>query len=464
MAPSDFSDLPGLSQDLCCGLLFDGATSDITLCVQEDRLPAHRAILGARSPVFRAMFFGAMRERCATEVEISIFAAPTMRLLLRFIYAGALEAVHLEDMVPLMACADHYGVGALRARIFEHLQESTSPDMACIVLASARLYQQEALQDMYLSFILKHAQQVFRTEGFWRLDVAVLQRLLESDDARIEEVDLFKALVSWHRHRSKDCHDAGLDDKQLARLFGSVRYAQMTGLQLVSEVRPFAGGVVPKDLYVSALEQVVAPGVALIDRGQACRRQAARRQPPIGSIQVSDPRLLSVQSTSVRKVGGVGWNCTAVIDPSTPRTRFRVERLADHQNGVGIAIFDPERNALRGGCSGFPNPDQWAADCLVGVYGTGCFFGVVMERALQWRAGLVVETTIDATHGGGTLQVRFSSFKDEGALEGREDQESLGDTQEERMSVGGSISVPAGIKFALALYSPDDQVTVDSVW
>lgn len=334
---STFSDLPGLSRELCDCLLFDDATSDITLLVQDERLPAHRAILGARSPVFKAMFFGAMRESLAKEVDINVFTAPTMRLLLRFIYAGVLEGVRLEDMVPLMACADHYGVSTLRESIYQHLHDSMSPDTACIVLASARTYQQEAVQERYLSFILKHAQQVMRTEGFLQLDVAVLQKLLDSDDARIEEVDLFKALVRWYRHRTKQAEEARPDEKHAAKLFGSIRYAQMTGQQLVKEVRPLAGEIVPKDLYVSALEQVAAPEVTLADEGQAYRKQTVRRQPPIGSIKVSDPQLLLVQSTSVKKVGCIGWNCTAVIDPSTSRTRFRVEHLTDNQNGIGIA-------------------------------------------------------------------------------------------------------------------------------
>mmetsp|Transcript_112381 Transcript_112381/g.324637 ORF Transcript_112381/g.324637 Transcript_112381/m.324637 type:complete len:469 (+) Transcript_112381:134-1540(+) len=459
---STFADLTGLSNDLLEGLLLDEATSDVVLRVQEERLPAHRALLGARSPVFKAMFFGAMRESGAKEVDISAFSAPTMKLLLHFLYAGVLEAVRLDEMVPLMACADHYGVTTLRDNICQHLHESMSPETACIVLALARTYQQEVIQERYLSFVLMNAQQVFRSEGFLQLDVAILQKLLDSDDARIEEVDLFKALVRWYRHRVKQ-QDVRLDEKSAAKLFASIRYAQMTGQQLVKEVRPLVGEIVPKDLYVNALEQVAAPDVALTNEAQAHLKQAVRRQPPIGSIKVSEPQLLLVQSTSVKKVGCVGWNCTAVVDPSTSRTRIRVEHLTDHQNGIGIAIFDPERNALRGGSSGFPNPNQWGADCLVGVYGTGCFFGIITDRVLQWRAGLTVEISIDTTHSGGTLHVRFSSYT-EGGKATSEGSEDTTDIYDQQVTAEGILSVPAGVKLALAMYSPDDEVTVESVW
>merc|ERR1712232_1425731 len=193
-------------------------------------------------------------------------------------------------------------------------------------------------------------------------------------------------------------------------------------------------------------EQVAAPGITASDEVQ--RKQCSRRKPPIGSIQISDPALLHVQSTTVRKVGPAGWNCTAVIEPSTSRTRFTIEHLADTQNGIGVAIFDPERNSLRGGSCGFPNPNQWGADCIVGIYGTGCFFGIITDHVLRWHAGLVVEVTIKPALGG-PLYVTFSAEGMEG----------------EKIVAEGILAMPAGVvKLAVALYSPEDKVSVESVW
>merc|ERR1712113_768603 len=133
------------------------------------------------------------------------------------------------------------------------------------------------------------------------------------------------------------------------------------------------------------------------------------------------------------------------IEPSTTRSKFTVEYLADAQNGIGVAIFDPERNALK---EGFPNPNQWGADCLVGIYGTGRFFGIITDHVLRWHAGLVVEVAIKPAPGG-PLYVTFSA---EG-LEG------------EKIVAEGILAMPAGVvKLAVALYSPEDKVSVESVW
>lgn len=410
--------------------------------VQEERLLAHRALLAARSPVFRAMFYGSMKESTQDAVEVSAFAATTMRQLLRFMYTGVVEDVELEEMVPLMACADHYGVGALRDAVGDHLRDSVSAETACTVLALARQYRQEALIESYLAFILLHAQQVMKTDGFLHLDVTVLLKILEADNARVEEIELFKALVRWYRHWTKD-PDVEADEKKAAQLFGSVRYGQMTGQQLVMEVKPLAGSIVPFELYVRALEQVAAPNL----EPHLETKQLVRRQAPIGCIRSSDPSMVQVQSTTVRKVGPAGWNCSVVVEPSTSRTCFLVQRLADTQYGVGVAIFDPERNALRGAGTGFPNPNQWGADCLVGIYGTGCFFGIITDQILRWRDELTVEVKMEEVTEG-SLHIEFSATGFES----------------ERVSAEGLLSIPAGVKLALALYSPGDTVIVESVW
>lgn len=458
-----FKDLEGLSSDLAGQLLANELTSDVVLCVQGERLYAHRAMLAARSPVFHAMFFGAMRESTAGEVEVNTFAPATMRLLLRFVYGAVLEDVIFTDMVPLMACADHYGMGSLATSISEHLQDAISPETACAVLALAQTYKQDAIVDRYLAFILTHAQQVMKTDGSLDLGVSVWIKVLEADDARIYEIDLFKALVRWQRHwvkeseaREKQGETLGLplDEAEMTpslrasrpeRLFGNIRYGQMTGKQLVEEVKPLVGSIVPHEKYVQALELIAAPEIACLD--EACKRQSTRRQPPIGPIQVSDPSFLAVHSTTIQKVGAAGWNCTAVVEPSTQCTRFFVRQLADPQNGIGVAIFDPERIALRGSSSGFPNPNQWGADGLIGLYGTGVFFGILTEQPVRWHPGLMVEVLMENCKDG-NLKVMFRTEGTEG----------------QRTKAEGKISAPPTAKLAIALYSPEDSVAVEFCW
>ena len=117
----------------------------------------------------------------------------------------------------------------------------------------------------------------------------------------------------------------------MKKLFDAVRYGLMTGSQLVTHVRPFVDGVVSRDLYVQAVEQVAAPEVECVDQGPS--KRSCLRLPPLDVIRVSDTTLLEAQTTSpqkatLRKTSSTGWDCTAVVKPRTTRTRFVAGRPA----------------------------------------------------------------------------------------------------------------------------------------
>ena len=64
-------------------LLETGLHSDVTLEVEGQELPAHKAILAARSPVFKAMFEHKMSEALEGKVVIDDISLPVMRDLLK---------------------------------------------------------------------------------------------------------------------------------------------------------------------------------------------------------------------------------------------------------------------------------------------------------------------------------------------------------------------------------------------
>ena len=62
--------------------------SDVTIEVDGVSLRARRAILSARSPVFRALFNNDMQESRTKHLKITDVDATTMKLFLEFLYAG----------------------------------------------------------------------------------------------------------------------------------------------------------------------------------------------------------------------------------------------------------------------------------------------------------------------------------------------------------------------------------------
>ena len=79
-------------------LLADGLLSDVVLRVGDQNFPVHRAILAARSPVFRAMFTSNMKESVAEEIQIEDMEPDVMEELLRCVYTDQVPVECRYDM------------------------------------------------------------------------------------------------------------------------------------------------------------------------------------------------------------------------------------------------------------------------------------------------------------------------------------------------------------------------------
>jgi len=84
-------------------LLANCTLSDVTLVVGDKELEAHKNILGARSPVFAAMFEHDFKEKNENRVNIDDVPLNVFEELLRYIYSGK-----VVDM-------DKYATGLLAA-------------------------------------------------------------------------------------------------------------------------------------------------------------------------------------------------------------------------------------------------------------------------------------------------------------------------------------------------------------
>ncbi|XP_032071157.1 kelch-like protein 32 [Thamnophis elegans] len=79
----------------------DGILCDITLIAEEQKFPAHKAVLAACSDYFRAMFSLCMVESCADEVNLHGITGIGLKQALDFAYTGQvlLEPGVIQDVL-----------------------------------------------------------------------------------------------------------------------------------------------------------------------------------------------------------------------------------------------------------------------------------------------------------------------------------------------------------------------------
>lgn len=147
----------------------DTRHSDFTIICDGDKehreLPAHKVVLGARSPVFAAMFEPHTEEAQKSEVHYNDIDFEVMREMLFYIYSGT--APLLQQMaLDLLAVADRFQLIGLKEMADQVLRNGLCVDNVCRNLVLADMHNALELKQDALRFIAQYSNGVIVTDGW----------------------------------------------------------------------------------------------------------------------------------------------------------------------------------------------------------------------------------------------------------------------------------------------------------
>ncbi|KAK4491295.1 hypothetical protein RD792_002031 [Penstemon davidsonii] len=184
--------------------------SDVSFEVDGETFYAHKLILSTRSPVFKAQFFGPLKEENSRCIRIEEMHAPVFKALLHFIYCDVIPDLNLKCVNTtmtqhLLAAADRYEIEKLRLFCEARLCENIAIDTVASSLALAEQHGCIKLKSTCLEFIglPKNLEVVMQTDGFKNLKEscpAVIEELLKSV-AQLGD----HSSVSWYERVAKIC-------------------------------------------------------------------------------------------------------------------------------------------------------------------------------------------------------------------------------------------------------------------
>jgi len=97
-------------------LLKSGELADFTILVDGHTFKCHKAVLAARSPVFKTMFTTDMQEKETQEVKIVDFPKRAIQLMLQYIYTGSMDENTVKmNSIQLLQLAEKYMLMGLKA-------------------------------------------------------------------------------------------------------------------------------------------------------------------------------------------------------------------------------------------------------------------------------------------------------------------------------------------------------------
>ncbi|XP_016573522.1 BTB/POZ and MATH domain-containing protein 3 isoform X3 [Capsicum annuum] len=185
---------------------------DIVFQVGDETFKGHKLILAARSPVFRAQFFGLIGNPKMDEVELEDIEPSIFKAMLQYIYSdeipdlgeitGSTSTCSSTIMMQhLLAAADRFGLDRLKELCEAKLCEEVNVDTVATTLSLAEQHHCPQLKAICLKFAATNLGVVMQTEGFKHLEQScpsLLSELLEA----VASVDEKAASLTTSKKRS----------------------------------------------------------------------------------------------------------------------------------------------------------------------------------------------------------------------------------------------------------------------
>jgi len=405
--------MENLATDLRFNLLGNEELADAILesSVDENkRVPVVRALLAARSKVFRSLLYGGYSETKETIIKID-FPEITMKMLVQFCYTDQvleLEWEDVESIIKLAAAADYYAMPQLFNLCVNKVLEKIKKDPAnaCLALegsrgiASLQVIEQDALHKMRTQTEKTLLGDRNGRAAVCDLSATFLEAFLHEDDIHVNEFLLFRAVECWIRGQ-----DSGPNKRlrpEHEKMAGLIRLKAIPPVTLRDFVLP--SGIFTKDQISEAFqEQAIASQTSFgVDyKSSALRTKLPKWKDSNDTLAVSDSDHHGVQLLNVELVAG-----------SKYRWKLEIVKSACY-TWVGVASFNKDftnewLGKQRGG---------WVYGCNGSVnHATNEDDGPYNQDAREYSEGdqLVLELDLTSEEGGVLMangQTLFTDMK-----------------------------------------------------
>lgn len=136
-------------------MLRENIHTDIIINASDGSIGAHRAVLAARSPVFRSMFSHDLKEKELSTINISDMSIEVCQAFLSYIYGSIEHEDFLAHRLALLRAADKYDMSDLKEACHDSLMEDIDGKNVLERLQNASLYGLPKLKSSCMRYLVK---------------------------------------------------------------------------------------------------------------------------------------------------------------------------------------------------------------------------------------------------------------------------------------------------------------------
>ncbi|KAG2663291.1 hypothetical protein I3760_16G021900 [Carya illinoinensis] len=162
------------------------ATSDDHSAEIGAPVPAHKALLVSRSPVFKAMLESEMEESLSGTIKISDVSYDALRSFVNYLYTAEVSCLDEQVACELLVLAEKYQVNHLKAYCEKLLVSKLNWDNSVMSYSFAHQYNSKLISDAALSLITDNMDKLTKKEEY--------VELVEKDPRLV--VEIYEAYLS----------------------------------------------------------------------------------------------------------------------------------------------------------------------------------------------------------------------------------------------------------------------------
>lgn len=177
-----------------------GLRSDCEFIVGKEKSPirAHKLIVASASPVFDAMFYGALPETQTnsttglTRIEVPDVQPRIFRMLLDYIYKDDLEMTSIGQACDVFAAANKYMLPHVKQKSLSFLMTNIQASNLCDVYDLALLFAEKSLEHHCLAYIRQNTLAMLQCKS---IQLSTLHLILDQNELQYRsELELFKTV------------------------------------------------------------------------------------------------------------------------------------------------------------------------------------------------------------------------------------------------------------------------------
>ncbi|XP_053602255.1 kelch-like ECH-associated protein 1B isoform X1 [Plodia interpunctella] len=281
--------------------------TDVVLEVGNELFHAHKVVLAAGSPYFKAMFTSGLKECEMSRVRLQGVCPSAMAWLVYFMYTGKVRITEVT-VCQLLPAATMFQISNVIEACCAFLERQLDPSNAIGIANFAEQHGCAELKQKANNFIERHFTQVCQEEEFLQLTAPELINLVRKDELNVgEEREVYNAVISWVKYDEDRRHS------RMEHILKAVRCQYLTPNFLKEQMST----------------------CSVLEKAPACREYLAKifkdltlhKRPVVKERRPNTPRIIYVaggyfrHSIGVFEAFNLDDNCWSTLPPLTvPRS------------------------------------------------------------------------------------------------------------------------------------------------